>query len=80
MPVYIFIGNTIVALIVFKVEEDIVVGFKVVFSVTIISTLGLVVGVSVAIIIIITMRYLLRVCLLISLFSLAKRVFASFAL
>ncbi len=46
---------------------------------TIIVILRLVVGVSVTIIVIITIHRLLRVCLLISRFSLTKRVFASFA-
>jgi uncharacterized membrane protein len=80
VPVYVFVGGTVVAPIVFRVEEDIVVGSRVVSSVAVIGTLGLVVGVGVAIIIVIIIRYLPRVCLLISLFSLAERVFASFAL
>jgi hypothetical protein len=78
MLVYVFVGGTVVALIIFKVKKDIIIGFKVVFSVAIIGILELIIGVGVAIIIIIIMRYLLRVCLLISLFSFAERVFASF--
>jgi len=79
MPVYVFVGNAVDARIVFKVEEDIVIGFRVVFSIAIIVALGLVVSVSIAIIIVIIICYLPRVCLA-CLFSLAERVFASFAL
>jgi len=57
MPVYIFVGGTIIALIILKVEEDIIVKFKVIFSIAIIIILGLIVGV--AIIIVIILRYLL---------------------
>jgi hypothetical protein len=82
MLVYIFISSTVVALIVFKVEKDIVIGSSVVFSVTIIVALKLIVGISVgiAIIIVIILRRLLRVYPLTSLFSLAEQIFASFAL
>jgi len=76
--VHVFVGSAVVALIILKVEEDIVVGSGVVASIAIIVALGLVV--SVAIIVVITMRCLPRVCFLISLFSLAERVFANFAL
>jgi hypothetical protein len=78
MLIYILVSGTIIAPIVFKVKEDIVVKFSVVSSVAIIIILGLVIGV--AIIIIIILRRFLRACLLISFFSLAKRVFTSFAL
>jgi hypothetical protein len=81
MPVYIFVNSIIVAFIVFKVEEDVVIGFRVIVaSVAIIVALGLVVGISIAIIIIIIIRRLPRVYTLASLFSLAKGVFASFTL
>jgi hypothetical protein len=80
MPVYIFINSAIVATIIFKVEEDIVIGFKVVANVAIIVALGLIVSVKVAIIVVIIICYLPRVYILVSLFSLAERVFASFAL
>jgi hypothetical protein len=80
MPVHVFVSGAVVARIVLKVEEDIVVKSRVIASVAIIIALGLVVGVGVAIIVIFTMRRLLRVCLLASLFSLAKRVFTSFTL
>ena len=76
----IFVGGAVVAPIVLKVEEDVVVGSSIVTSLAIIVALGLVVGVGVAIIVVITMRRLLRVRALASLFSLAERVFASFAL
>jgi hypothetical protein len=79
-PVYVFVNSAIVAPIVLKVEEDVVIGFNVVASVAIIITLKLVVGVNVAIIVIIIICRFLRVCALTSLFSLAKGVFASFAL
>jgi uncharacterized membrane protein len=80
VPVHVFVGGAVVAPIVLRVEEDIVVGSRVVASVAVIVELGLVVGVGVAIIVVITMRRLPRVCVLIGLFSLAKRVFAGFAL
>jgi hypothetical protein len=82
MLVYIFISSTIITFIIFKVEEDIVVGFSVVFSVAIIIILKLIIniGVGVAIIIIIILYRLSRVYLLTSLFSLAEQIFASFAL
>jgi len=73
MPVYIFVGNAIVAFIIFKVKENIIVEFNVV-------ALGLVVGVSVAIIIVIIMRRLPRVYTFTSLFSFTEGVFASFTL
>jgi hypothetical protein len=80
VPVYVFVSGAVVTPIVLKVKEDIVVRSRVVASVAVIITLRLVVGVSVAIIVVITIRRLLRVCVLVSLFSLTKRVFTSFAL
>jgi hypothetical protein len=52
MPVYIFVGGTIIALIILKVEEDIIVKFRVIFSIAIIIILGLIVGVAIIIVII----------------------------
>jgi hypothetical protein len=72
MPVHIFVGGAIVAPLVLRVENDIVVGFRVVASVAIIVVLGLVV--------VITIRRLPRVRILIDLFPLAERIFAGFAL
>jgi len=80
VPVYVFVGGAIVATIVLRVKENVVVGSSVVASVAIIVALGLVVGVGVAIIVVITMRCLPRVYALASLFSLAEGVFAGFAL
>jgi hypothetical protein len=78
VPVHVFVGGAVVAPIVLRVEEDVVVRSSVVASVAVIVALGLVVGV--AIIVIITMRRLPRVCALAGLFSLAEGVFAGFAL
>jgi hypothetical protein len=82
MLIYIFISNIVVAPIIFKVKEDIIIRFRVTFSITIIIILGLIVsvGVIVIIIIILILRRFPRACFLVSLFSLAERVFASFAL
>ncbi len=81
MPVHVFVSSAVVAPIVLRVEEDIVViESSVITSVAIIIALGLVISISVVIIIVIVMRCLLRACALASLFSLAKGVFASFAL
>jgi hypothetical protein len=80
VPVYVFVGSAVVAYIVLRVKEDVVVRSRVVASVAVIVVLRLVVGVGVAIIVVITIRRLPRVCLLTSLFSLTKRVFVSFAL
>jgi len=81
VPVHVFVGGAVVAPIVLRVEEDVVVGSRVaVASVAVIVALGLVVGVGVAIIVVITMRRLPRVCALAGLFSLAEGVFAGFAL
>ena len=80
MPVYVFVGGVVIACIVLKVKEDIVVRSRVIASVVVIIALGLVVSVGVAIIVVFTIRRFSRVCLLTSLFSLAERVFISFAL
>jgi len=78
VPVYVFVSGAVVAPLVLRVKEDIVIRFRVVASVAIIIALGLVIGV--AIIVIITMRRLPRVRVLVGLFPLAKRVFVGFAL
>jgi hypothetical protein len=80
VPIHVCVGGAIVACIVLRVKENIVVGSRVIASVAVVVTLGLVVSVGVAIIVVITIRRLARVCLLAGLFSLAKRVFAGFAL
>jgi hypothetical protein len=80
VPVHVFVGGAVVAPTVLRVKEDVVVGSSVVTSVAAIVALGLVVGVGVAIIVVITMRRLPRVCALAGLFSLAEGVFAGFAL
>jgi hypothetical protein len=80
VPVHVFVGGAVVARIVLRVEEDIVVRSRVIASVAVVIALGLVVGVGVAIIVVFTMRRLPRVCLLAGLFSLAERVFTGFAL
>jgi hypothetical protein len=79
VPVHVCVGGAVVAPIVLRVEEDVVVGSSVVASVAVIVALGLVVVVGVAIIFVITMRRLPRVCALAGLFSLAEGVFAGFA-
>jgi hydrogenase maturation factor HypE len=66
MPIRVCVGGAVVACIVLRVEEDIVVGSRVVASV--------------AVVVVIITRRLPRVCLLPGLFSLAERVFAGFAL
>jgi len=78
MLVYIFVNSIIITSIILKIKENIIIEFRVIASIAIIIALGLIIGI--AIIIIIIMRCLLRLCFLISLFSCAKRVFASFAL
>jgi CHASE3 domain sensor protein len=81
MPVYVFVSGAIVASTILRVKEDIIVRARVVANNAVIIALRLVVvSVSVAIIIIVIMRRLIRVCVYVSLFPLAKRVFASFAL
>jgi len=66
VPVHVFVGSAVVAPIVLRVEEDVVVRSSVVASV--------------AVIVVIIMCRLPRVCALTSLFSLAEGVFTSFAL
>ena len=73
IQVHAFVNSAVIAPIVLKVEEDIIIESKVI-------TLGLVISIGVTIIVIITIRRLPRGYLLASLFSLAKRVFTSFAL
>jgi hypothetical protein len=83
MAVYVFISGAVVAYIILRVEEDIVIRSTVIASIAVIITLGLVVSVVVdvaAIIVVVILRRLLRVCVLIGLFPLAKRVFAGFTL
>ena len=80
VPVHIFVNSTIITPIVLKIEEDIVIGSRIVANITVVIALRLVISISIAIIIIITMRRLPRVYLLTSLFSLTERVFTGFAL
>ncbi len=75
-----FASSAVVAPIVLRVEEDIIIGSRVIISIAIVIALGVSVSVGVAIIVVITMCCLLRGCLLAGLFSLAKRVFTGFAL
>jgi hypothetical protein len=77
--VYVFFDGAVIALIVLRVKKNIIVRSNVIVSVAAIVALRLIVGVSIAIIVVIIIRRLLRVCALVSLFSLAKEVFASFA-
>jgi hypothetical protein len=78
--IYVFVGGAIVALIILRVKEDVVVGSSIIASVAVIIVLRLIISVGVAIIVIIVIRRLLRVYTLTSLFSLTKGVFTSFTL
>jgi hypothetical protein len=79
VPVYVFISGAVITPIILRVKEDIIIGSRVVANVIIIIALRVVVGVDIAIIVVIIIRRFLRACALISLLSLIKGVFISFA-
>ena len=67
MPVHVFVSGAVIAPIVRRVEEDIVVGSRAVASVAVVVALGFVVGADVAIID--ATRRFPRVCAIVGLLS-----------